>query len=211
MTIIKLLIRYFILLVIFLIPLCADAKDNDIILDAQTIISLESCVKSKNTHELNCSSYHQTTSYTCGPAAVMTLMHYYGKLSSQDMNRATEMRIAAEMGAAPDCGTRPSDVEYWLSKHGFHVENGIGVTTDMLINNINKHVLTIISYNGHWLVAKGYTKGATPDQDKIIFADSCCNTSIISRNEIDEMTSQGRSPYSHSLRQLGTYIVATPE
>ena len=34
-----------------------------------------------------CTAYHQTTNYTCGPAAVMTVMHYYGKLRSPNYNQ----------------------------------------------------------------------------------------------------------------------------
>lgn len=51
----------------------------------------------KNLTLLNMKGYQQTTDYTCAPAAVMSLMHYYGMLSDNDLNKTTEMRIAKEM------------------------------------------------------------------------------------------------------------------
>jgi len=74
----------------------------------------------RNAITLNCGIYHQTMSYICGPAAVMTLMHCFGMLSSRDMNHHTEMRIAEEMGAIPGehGGTTLSQVKGWLEEHG---------------------------------------------------------------------------------------------
>lgn len=47
---------------------------------------------------LGVKGYQQTTDYTCAPAAVMSLLHWYQLLSKQELTAETELRIAREMG-----------------------------------------------------------------------------------------------------------------
>jgi hypothetical protein len=153
-----------------------------------------------------CATYHQTTTYTCGPAAAMTLLRFYGKLSSGDMNKTTELRIANEMGAVPGDGVTQSQLESWLSSQGFSTDSGRYVTSDMIIKNIDKRILTIISYNKHWIIAKGY------NATDIIFSDSCCGVSIIPKDVIDSIWQSnnigGRA--CNRSGNFGEYIIATP-
>ena len=60
---------------------------------------------------LGLKGYQQTTDYTCGPAAVMSLLRWHGKLSAAEMNLATEMRIAAEMGTGNMTSPRPGTTQ----------------------------------------------------------------------------------------------------
>ena len=165
--------------------------------------------REKNSQQLNCKSYHQTTNYTCGPAAVMTLMRFYGRLSPSEMNQKTELRIALEMGSTEQ-GTSLAQVSSWLSGHGFSVESGRRVDSEMIINNLKKGTPTIISVSHHWILSKGFNKGSTSDKDEIIFSDSCCNTTIITRANIDSMWEESQMPSNHC-DNAGEYMVATPK
>ena len=108
-----------------------------VMLSSDALVSAEKCpIQPKNSRQLSCKTYRQTTNYTCGPAAVMTLLNYYHKIGGKDLNKHTEMRIAGEMGAS-DKGTTPDQVVDWLEGHGFQVDSGMRVTTDMLIENID--------------------------------------------------------------------------
>jgi hypothetical protein len=61
---------------------------------------------------LNAESYQQTTEYTCGPAATLSLLRYFGK-------DGVEMTIASEMATSSTKGTTPEQMTSWLSTHGF--------------------------------------------------------------------------------------------
>ena len=167
----------------------------------------------RNAVTLNCGVYLQTTPYTCGPAAVMTLMHCFGMLSSRDMNARTEMRIAAEMGAIPgeQGGTTLSQVSDWLEAHGFSVEEGQHITTDRIIANIRQGIPTLIEFSRHWMLAKGYNPGNTPQNDEIIFSDSSHNINIIKRDVIDSMWAESMLSPSSRFMSPGRYIVAVPK
>lgn len=199
-------IRLFFLTIFFGAILLCNASE------ALTIqISNELCpiAVPQKTTQLRCNTYYQTTKYTCGASAVMMIMHYYGKLNSKNMNHATEIEIANEMGGA-DHGTSPSQVSSWLSEHNFSVDSGQRINTDTLIDKINLGELVIIGMNNHWMVAKGYSKGSTPAEDEIIFADSSSGVTVISRNQIDSMWLDSRMPLNHCESNTGTYIIAVP-
>src|SRR5664279_3057452 len=72
---------------------------------------------------LGVKGYQQTNDATCGPAAVMSLMHWYKLLSDKNLTAETEMRIAREMGTgdmkSPRPGTTTEQMVTWLEKNGF--------------------------------------------------------------------------------------------
>lgn len=163
--------------------------------------------------QLNCRSYHQTTNYTCGPAAVMSLMHYYGMLSDKEMNQVTELRIAREMQTEESSGTTQSQMETWLRDHGFKVVSGQRVTTAMLMSNIDQGIPIIVATAKHWTLAKGYNPINSITQEntgEIIFADSCCGTRIIPGDIIDTMWLASKMPSNHFVGSPGFYIIAVP-
>jgi len=210
MTITKMIFNYLILILfLFSVSESFAHNNNSVTLINEHSTSLEKCPVSDTSMELTCKSYQQTTNYTCGPAVIMTLLRYYHVLSAKDMNQSTELRIAREMGA--DNGSTASQVEAWLSNHGFNVESGQKITTDTLIDNVKRGIPTIVAYNQHWILAKGYNKTSTPSQDEIIFADSCCNVRIISREIIDSMWVEALMPSNHCGGNIGTYLVAIPK
>src|SRR5258708_2182813 len=51
---------------------------------------------------LTVKGYQQTEDYTCGPASIMSVMNYYGMLNDKQMNKATELKIARDMGTTKE-------------------------------------------------------------------------------------------------------------
>jgi hypothetical protein len=177
---------------------------------------------------LNISSYQQTTNYTCGPAVIMTLMRHYGMLSPSEMNRTTELRIASEMNTTI-LGTSQLKMVEWLRQHGFNVSYGQDVTLDMLVDNLNRGIPTIIAWNDfnvHSMLVVGYnSSGASPtgDNDKIFTADPSSSGYIVDNgatiNGADTLTPKqlelnqiyARDFFNPSHSEVGMYIVAVPK
>lgn len=118
---------------------------------------------------LQLSSYQQTTEYTCGPAAVISLLRHYGK-------DGDEMKIASEMGTQSTCGTTPEQMTQWLNSNGFEAawhENG---SLDTLLSRLHRNIPVLVEWSdwgGHWVLVAGYDTRNTDDlmDDVIIFAD----------------------------------------
>lgn len=114
-------------------------------------------------------AHQQTTSYTCGPASILTLLRHYQR-------DGDELRIAREAKCSPEKGTSPRDMAAWLEANGFDVKQGEGGTLRLLRDNLARGIPTLvewIDWGGHWVVVVGYdTRGTeTPRDDVIIFAD----------------------------------------
>lgn len=113
--------------------------------------------------------FQQTTSYTCGPSALITLLRHYGR-------DGEELKIADEAGCTKDRGTTPQGMVGWLESHGFDVTWGEQGSLDLIRKNLARNVPTLvewIDYGGHWVLAVGYDdKGTESDRDDVIyFAD----------------------------------------
>jgi hypothetical protein len=118
---------------------------------------------------LDVDSYQQTTDYTCGPSAVVTLLKYFGKTGD-------EMTIAQEMGTSTTTGTTPQQMDTWLNNHGFQSSFHEYGTLDTLRKNLDKQIPTLVEWSdwgGHWVLVVGYdTRNTTTiSDDVIIFAD----------------------------------------
>ncbi|WP_371372805.1 peptidase C39 family protein [Sporomusa aerivorans] len=130
---------------------------------------------------LGVKGYQQTTDYTCGPAAAMSLMRWYSILSDQAMNPTTELLIAKGMGTgdmhSKHPGTNPQQMAAWLKQNGFEVTLGYNGTLEMLRDNLKKGIPTLvewIDWGGHWVVVTGYYAGheaPAKGVDTIFFAD----------------------------------------
>jgi len=118
---------------------------------------------------LNVIPYKQTTEYTCGPAAVVSLLNFYGVKND-------EMKIASEMESSTTVGTNPEQMTSWLNKNNFIAswhENG---TLEMLIKNLKNKIPTLVEWSdwgGHWVLVIGYDERNPSNimDDVIIFAD----------------------------------------
>lgn len=133
--------------------------------------------------------YQQTTDYTCGPAALLSLAAWHG-VEGMPLDRATELRIAREIGTRSfdvrrhggKPGTKPDEMGKWLERHGFEVrieyENkGDGLGLEHLKRNLRRGIPTLVAWadlTGHWAIAVGYdTRGNDdPWDDVLILADS---------------------------------------
>jgi len=118
---------------------------------------------------LDVDSFQQTTEYTCGPAAVVSLLNFYGR-------NGDEMTIAAEMGTNSTTGTNPDQMTSWLNNNGFQANWQQNGTLEMLRANLANNIPTLvewIDWGGHWVLVIGYDVRDPEDimDDVIIFAD----------------------------------------
>jgi hypothetical protein len=162
----------------------------------------------KNTVNLDCKTYHQTTNYTCGPAVLMTVMQFYGLYTSAEMNPKTELHIALEMGAT-ELGTTRTQMTDWLTSKGFNVESGDRIQSDMIIKNLKQNIPTIITVNHHWILAKGFEQATKSSPETISFSDSCCGITVLSSAAIDALWESSALEKMHGsgCTDEGQYIV----
>lgn len=158
---------------------------------------------------LNSTPYKQTTDYTCGPAAVMTLLHYFGKLSLSDMNHVTEIRIATEMGTMSDTGTSPEQIVIWLQNHGFYAELKHQVTGFIIEENIDRGIPILVVIGHHWVLATGYITNSN-NNDKIYFSDSDIKIRVMSTGQVDSLWVERICRLRDCNSTVGDYIVAIP-
>jgi hypothetical protein len=130
----------------------------------------------------NLKAYQQTTDYTCGPAALLSLAKFYG-LPDIVENAKTEMQIAKEAGTrdfnSSKPGTKPQEMVAWLEKNGFSVElefedKGDSTALERLRGNIHRGIPTLVEWidlSGHWAIAVGYDYRNDPWDDVLILAD----------------------------------------
>ncbi len=151
-------------------------KDNPVADQPEKVVSSDYYVLDVTSNKprpglvfLKTSSYQQTTDYTCGPSAVITLLRHYGKTGD-------EMIIAGEMGTSSTCGTTPAQMSDWLNTHGFKASWHQNGNLDSLVINLKKNIPTLVEWSdwgGHWVLVTGYDTRNTPalSDDVIIFAD----------------------------------------
>ena len=134
--------------------------------------------------------FQQTTDYTCGPAALLSVARFY-HLPGIAEDAATELRIAREAGTRfPEwlppggkLGTKPQEMVIWLEKNGFEAKMEWeakpaedGAALRRLRENIRQGVPTLVAWidlGGHWAVAVGYDDRQNDDpwDDVLILAD----------------------------------------
>ncbi len=132
----------------------------------------------------NLTAYQQTTDYTCGPAALLSLAKFYRCHGIED-NAKTELQIAQESGTrdlnSSQPGTKPQEMVAWLEKNGFDVklefeDKGDGTALERLRDNILQGIPTLVEWidlSGHWAIAVGYDyrNVSDPWDDVLILAD----------------------------------------
>lgn len=141
------------------------SKENKV----ETQLPAETVADNSGKVMLDLGAHQQTTEYTCGPAAVLTLLQYFGKT-------ADELAIAEGMGTNPVHGTSPEQMAEWLSQNGFKAAWQEHGSLEILRENLSKGKPTLVEWSdwgGHWVLVIGYdTRGTTNKQDDVIyFAD----------------------------------------
>ncbi len=118
---------------------------------------------------LDVNSYQQTTDYSCGPSAMITLLRYLGR-------DGDEMTIVNEMGTSNTAGTNPEQMATWMNGHGFAASWHEEGSLEMIRENLSNNIPTLIEWSdwgGHWVLAVGYDTRNNDilSDDVIIFAD----------------------------------------
>jgi len=142
---------------------------NDPAVSQYYVLDIKSAIPRTGLILLNLAAFQQTTEYTCGPAAVVSLLGFYGQT-------ADEMELASEMNTSTTTGTTPENMAIWLENNGFDVTWGEHGSLELIRDNLSKNTPTLVEWSdwgGHWVVAVGYDTRNTenPMDDVIIFAD----------------------------------------
>jgi predicted double-glycine peptidase len=177
---------------------------------------------------LGVNGYQQTENWTCGPSAVMSLMNWYGKLSNEEMNHETEIKIAKNIGTTDTYGTRAADMAKWLNENGFDATVKTDGTVENLIESLkNKHPVIIewVDWGGHWVVLTGCyekTAGKVSIGDTFFFADPATHwispknenpngISSFATDRFNEMWFDYPSERTFNKHVDGIYIIAVPK
>ena len=117
-------------------------------------------------------SLQQKSEFSCGAAAALINLRYYGR-------DGDEMAISSQMGSVPVYGTDVAEMSKWFEDRGWEVNSsntrGQGDLI-LLRENIKEGKPTLVAWadwGGHWMVVIGYDTMGTEDMidDVIIFAD----------------------------------------
>jgi hypothetical protein len=173
------------ILVLILLSSCAGSSEEKEAIAWFPKIDASDLSTSQNADFIpNLTAYQQTTDYTCGPAALLSLAKFYG-LPDIEEDAKTEMRIAQELGTrdlnSSQPGTKPQEMAKWLEKNGFDVQlefedKGDGTALQRLRDNIRDGIPTLVEWidlSGHWAIAVGYDyrNASDPWDDVLILAD----------------------------------------
>ncbi len=121
----------------------------------------------------------QTTEYSCGPVAALTVLHWFGNFDFDEMSLVREMKTDTHNG------TSRSKMEKFFREIGWEVHNNSDTPHFDDIADFQKFVLKNLSegtpimvenveYGGHWRVIVGCDTLGTENlyDDVLIFADS---------------------------------------
>lgn len=124
-------------------------------------------------------TYQQTTEYTCGPAAALTVLWYYNK---RDTN---ERELAQAMGSVPLLGTNVEQIGDYFRGLNWVVHTSMELDKEMSFEDMQQFVkkelsaghpimVEDIAWGGHWRVIIGYDdmNTASAEDDVLILADS---------------------------------------
>jgi len=123
-------------------------------------------------------TYQQTTEYSCGPAAALTVLWYY------NYKNYTENNLVKTMGTSSQTGTTVKGMADFFRNLGWKVKvndkektfNTYENFADFIIQQLElKHPILVVNvtWGGHWRVIIGYDTIGTDSNldDVLIFAD----------------------------------------
>lgn len=126
----------------------------------------------------NYPTYQQTTEYSCGPAAALTVLNFFG---NHDFD---EEKLIKLMKTKPKIGTNLKNMAKFFKSIGWKVQSSLGkqpmdelAFQKFVVKNLsqNKPILVEnVEFGGHWRVIIGVDGMNTPDDlydDVLIFAD----------------------------------------
>lgn len=135
-------------------------------------------------------TFQQSYYYSCGPAAAMMVLEYFGKLGNNDENSLAKMRPTVRPNKDFPGATDFADmVQIFNTVGGFNlvttydtdINMGADAKLEMIENFIKSGTPVLVlwaGYGAHWQVVIGYDNMGTntKEDDVIIFADSADTT-----------------------------------
>lgn len=119
----------------------------------------------------------QTKSFTCGPAAVATVLRYLGE-------SATEGACAQSLKTNRVIGTTPENVLRYIRRRGLRAVAYQDTPVSLLISRVQTGKITLVDwadYGGHWVVVAGYE----PYMKVIVLADPARPRSCFAAHSIE--------------------------
>lgn len=122
-------------------------------------------------------TYRQTTEYSCGPAAALTVLNFFG---NRDFD---EQALIERMKTQPQIGTSLGNMVKFFESIGWEVESSLDAPPmeeeefqKFVVKNLSagKPILVEnVEWGGHWRVIIGYDSLGTEDidDDVLIFAE----------------------------------------
>ena len=125
-------------------------------------------------------TFQQTTEYSCGPAAALTVLEYYGKKG------ATEEELIEKMGASIETGTSVKGIANYFRNLGWNVKTNLdgwqpledyepfAAFVQEQLKSGHPIMVENVFKGGHWRVIIGYDTMGTKEtaDDVLIFADT---------------------------------------
>ena len=124
-------------------------------------------------------SYQQTTEYTCGPAAALTVLYWYGNKDYDELDLAKEMKTRPY-----PYGIGLKNMSKFFERIGWKVENSLGADKisqyddfkDFVWYHLEKGrpiLVENVEWGGHWRVIIGYDSMGTDSalDDMLILED----------------------------------------
>ena len=125
-------------------------------------------------------TFQQTTEYSCGPAAALTVLEYYGKKG------VTEEELIEKMGASFETGTSVKGIANYFRNLGWNVKTNLdgwqplenyelfAAFVQEQLKSGHPIMVENVFKGGHWRVIIGYDTMGTKEtaDDVLIFADT---------------------------------------
>ena len=122
-------------------------------------------------------TYQQTSEYSCGPAAALTVLHYFGE---KNFDEAT---LIKEMATQPQIGTSLGNMVNFFKSIGWEVRSSLDSPPmdefefqKFVLKNLSEGkpiMVENIEWGGHWRVIIGYDSLKTEElgDDVLVFAE----------------------------------------
>ncbi len=124
-------------------------------------------------------TYQQTREYTCGPAAGLTVLYYFGNQNYDEMSLAEGMKTQGY-----PIGSNPKDMADFFRSIGWYVDTSLehekfedySAFQNWVVENLKSNtpiMVENIEWGGHWRVIIGYDSigTETSGDDVLIFVD----------------------------------------
>lgn len=123
-------------------------------------------------------SLPQTTQFTCGAAAVASVLRYFGEMADEKM-------CAQCMGTNPVIGTKPEDMIRYFKHRGFKSWGNTNVPFEEILGRLRLGKVTLVDWNdygGHWCTVVAYS----PLKHAIVLADPARPRSLFAAHSVEQ-------------------------